>query len=204
MQHIQKKFKTDQEKVYIGPQTGAPAAAPPPPPQDAAPTAAPSAELASNLMSANAVTYSATPSAPAMMAPMQGMGPPQDGYHQAPGYPGGYQHPGHYVLEKRTDGTLYPEAQWLQYHPEPIDISIQLPEASNVSDKCDGTRVSLDGLPPNTAIGTIRDRIAADTLGGGVGASRLKLRVEGKATTLRQTLAHWNLVSGDVITLLVS
>lgn len=192
MQHIQKKFKTDQEKVYIGPQTGVAAQ-----PEAAAPIAQPMS-YSGNSMSAGAVTYSAAPGLPPSMMPS--LPQPQEGYQAYPGY----SYPGQYVLEKKTDGTLYPEDQWMQYHPEPINIVIQMPEATNISEKCNGAQVSLGILAPSTTIGVIRDRIATETLAGSVGASRLKLRVDGKATTLRQTLAHWNLVSGDVIVLQVS
>jgi splicing factor 3A subunit 1 len=179
MQHIQKRFKTDQEKTYIGPQIG-----------NAAPEeiVQPEPYVDGNSMSAGAVTYSA-PSGPS------------DPYQAYPGY----QYPGQqYVLEKRTDGALYPEDQWMQYHPEPITIIVSLPEAKSISEKCDGSQVSIPLLAPSTTIANIRERIQAETLGGSVGANRLKLRIDGKPTTLRQTLAHWNLVSSDVITLQIS
>lgn len=197
MQHIQKKFKTDQEKIYIGPQIGSALA-------DvnagAAPMQTPS--HSNDPMSAGAITYSAVPSAPPPPPSMMTL-PPQQQVEGFAGYPG-YQHPSQYTLEKRTDGTLYPEGQWMQNHPEPITIIITLPEALSVSEKLNGSQVSFETLAPSTTIGIIRDRIQTETLEGGVGVSRLKLRVDGKPTTLRQTLAHWNLISGDVITLQVS
>lgn len=185
MQHIQKKFKTDQEKVYIGPQTGVVGV------QEAPSIQNPSYTSDGNSMSAGAVTYTAVPSGPSN---------PVDAYQNYPGYP----YPGQYVLEKRTDGVLYPEEQWMQYHPEPITIIVSLPEATGISEKLNGSQVSLPVLAPSTTIGTVRDRIQAETLGGSVGASRLKLRVNGKPTTLKQTLSYWNMVSNDVITLQIS
>jgi len=210
MQHIQKKFKTDQEKVYIGPQTGeaGPAGPPLPPPavsnvQQPAAAPPPSTSYPVNSMASGAVSYSAEASGPSMMMSPP---PPADPAGTPGGYPGypGYTYPAQFNLEKKTDGTLYPEDQWRQYHPEPINILVKMPEAPTISEKCDGGQVSLENLPPSTTIGMIRERLQSDTLGGSVGASRLKLRVESKATTLRQTLAHWNLVTGDVITLQLS
>lgn len=182
-QHIQKKFKTDQEKVYIGPQMGAEGATATPPP------------AAQNTMAAGVVSYGV------QAAPATTSQPVADATYA--GYPG-YAPTPQYNLERRTDGVLYPEEQWLQYHPEPITVLVQMPESPSVSEKCDGSQVLLEALPPGTTIGTIRDKVQSDTLGGGVGASRLKLRVDGKATTLRQTLAHWNLINGSIIALQVN
>ncbi|UZJ54991.1 hypothetical protein CBS101457_004311 [Exobasidium rhododendri] len=205
MQHIQKKFKTDQEKIYIGPQmgdAGGPSGPPAPPVALVAPDMPqkiPSLPIV-NAMAAGAVSYSAQPSAPHMSPP-----PPIHPMNQAPlgGYPA-YQPPGQFALEKMNDGKLYPEDQWRQYHPEPINIRIRLPEAPTISENCNGTQITFESLPPSTTIGSIRDRLHSETLKGSVGANRLKLRIDNKAATLKQTLAHWNLISGDVITLQVN
>lgn len=223
MEQITKRFKTDQPKTYMGPQITGPIEA------DGGHYAAPvhmqgasiqqqpsTVPMAPAGMEMHAAAYSA-PHGQHMGGGMPygqpgGYGmppaPPPQQQHYSGGYTDGQQAQpdgtqGQYGLEKRTDGVLYPEAQWLQYHPNPLRIVVQLPDTRSISDKCDGTQVTFDGLPPSTTIGMVRDRLQAETLGGSLGASRLKLRVEGKATTLRQSLAHWNLVDGDVLTLQV-
>ncbi|MCO5549627.1 hypothetical protein L7F22_003100 [Adiantum nelumboides] len=199
MQQIQKRFKTDQPKNYLGPQM-----------HDQQP-----AQFAAPVHMQDSATIQQQPSTVPLASsnPMQ-----QNGYHAAQysqqQYPQGqmmqhihydqnhYNQTPQYNLEKRADGELHPEAQWLQYHPHPISIIIQLPNAQAISNVCDGSRITLHSLPMQTTIGNIRDRLQSETLGGKIGASRLKLRVEGnKPTTLRQTLAYWNLTDQDILTL---
>lgn len=103
-------------------------------------------------------------------------------------------------LPKKTDGTLYPEEDWLRYNHMPVTLSIKLPDAPNVSPKCDGSTVTFEALPPASPVSAIRDRVHAEILESTVGASKLKLEVNGKAMTLKQTLAYWNLLDGDTIT----
>lgn len=102
-------------------------------------------------------------------------------------------------LEKLPNGALHPEKDWIQSRPNSISISIQLPEAASISSKADGSIVSFEDLPPTATIGSIRDRVQAEYLEGKVGASKLKIKVNGKAATLKQSLAHWNLVDGDLV-----
>lgn len=203
MQQIQKRFKTDQTKNYLGPQM-----------YDQQP-----AQFASPVHMQDSASIQQQPSAVplASSSPMQ-----QNGYHaggqysqqyypqqgqmmqQVPQYDRQYDQTPQYNLEKRTDGGLHPEAQWLQFHPHPISIVIQLPNAQAISNVCDGSRITFKALPMQTTIANIRDKLQSETLNGKIGASRLKLRVEGnKPTTLRQTLAHWNLTDQDELTLIV-
>lgn len=102
-------------------------------------------------------------------------------------------------LEKLPNGALHPEKDWIQSRPNSISISIQLPEAASISSKADGSIVSFEDLPPTATIGYIRDRVQAEYLEGKVGASKLKIKVNVKAATLKQSLAHWNLVDGDLV-----
>lgn len=199
MQQIQKRFKTDQPKNYLGPQAYDQQLG----------------QFASPIHMQGSATIQQQPSTVPLAAsnPMQ-----QNGYHAAQygqqHYPQGqmmqhahydrnpYGQAPQYNLEKRTDGGLHPEEQWLQYHPHPISIVIQLPNTQAISSVCDGSRITLHSLPMQTTIANIRDRLQSETLGGKIGASRLKLRVEGnKPTTLRQTLAYWNLIDRDELTL---
>lgn len=108
------------------------------------------------------------------------------------------------ILEKLSDGSLHPEKDWISSHPNPISIQINLPEATAISSKCDGSTVTFDQLPPTSTIGSIRDRVQAEYLEGKVGASKLKVKVNGKAATLKQTLGHWNLVEGDLVEVILN
>lgn len=202
MQQIQKRFKTDQPKNYLGPQM-----------HDQQP-----AQFASPVHMQDTATIQQQPSTVPLVssaAPMGQNGYPQGHYSQGnpserqiinspsyPNYTAAYDQRSPYTLEKRTDGGLYPEAQWLQYHPNPIDIVIQLPKAESISSACDGSRITFRSLSMQTTIGSIRDKLQSETLDGKIGASRLKLRVEGKKpTTLRQTLAYWNMKDQDELML---
>lgn len=141
---------------------------------------------------------------PSLQSPqVPGVQSPSTGQMQSP-QPAGEGTPAP-ALEKPTDGKLHPESTWLAAHPAPITINVQLPDSLSVSAKYDGSVLTFGELPLTTTIRALRDRIQAEIFEGSIGASRLKLRIEGnKATTLSQTLAHWNLDEGDTLTLNVS
>ncbi|PWN39891.1 hypothetical protein IE81DRAFT_326065 [Ceraceosorus guamensis] len=138
------------------------------------------------------------PTGPRMVEPPR---PPQPSY-MPPGYPAQHQPQAPAQvnsLPKKSSGELYEEHEWLRYNPYPISIKVLLPDAPEISPLCDGHEEVLQGLIPQTTIGQIRDRVHATNLNAQVGVSKMKLRIAGKAATLKQTLAHWNLLDGDTI-----
>ncbi len=83
--------------------------------------------------------------------------------------------------------------------PGPKLLSIQLPDASNLSSFCDGRQVSLEPLPMSTTMSQIRDIVHDDLLQSSIGASRIKLKVAGKPVTLKQTIASLELGDGALV-----
>lgn len=92
--------------------------------------------------------------------------------------------------------AAYAESEWLAMYPHPITLHVQVPDAPHVAPVCDGRVLSFSGLPLHTTFGQVRDRVLSEALGRSVGASKLKMWVNGKPATLRQSLAHWNLADG--------
>lgn len=102
-------------------------------------------------------------------------------------------------IPRKDDGSLYSESEWLSMYPYPVMVQVRLPNAPQISPKCDGRMLRLGALPLSTTIGSIRDRVLVDPLERTVGGSKLKLWIAGKPATLRQTLAFWNFANGDTI-----
>lgn len=102
-------------------------------------------------------------------------------------------------VPRKTDGTLYGEAEWLAMNPWPVTLWIRIPDAQHVAPVLDGRTVPLANLVPSATLGSIRDRVQVEMLSRAVGGSKLKMWIGGKPATLRQTLASWNLSDGDAI-----
>ncbi|KAM0791813.1 hypothetical protein ACM66B_004073 [Microbotryomycetes sp. NB124-2] len=103
-------------------------------------------------------------------------------------------------VEKRGDGTLWPEEDWLASHPEEITLRIQLPDyPSKPAWGCDGSILDLD-VPLTLQVGSLRDRIMSKQ---GLPVSKQKFMLNGKPLTNQPTLAGLNLESGDMIHVVV-
>ncbi|KAK4046918.1 SF3a splicing factor complex subunit [Microbotryomycetes sp. JL201] len=99
-------------------------------------------------------------------------------------------------IEKREDGTLWPEQDWLASHPDDITIRVQLPDyPSKPAWGCDGSILELE-VPLTLQVGSLRDRIMSKK---GLPISKQKFMLNGKPITNQPTLAGLNLESGDMI-----
>jgi len=59
-----------------------------------------------------------------------------------------------------AEGELVPEAEWLQSHPDPVKVGVQLPDyPAKPAWGCDGKKLELE-VPLSLLVGTMRDRIA--------------------------------------------
>ncbi|TFK90936.1 hypothetical protein K466DRAFT_660419 [Polyporus arcularius HHB13444] len=102
-------------------------------------------------------------------------------------------------VAKLPGGALYPEQDWINMHPHPISLRVQLPnEPSRPEWKFDGTVVTIPDLPLNLLVSTLRDRIIHHT-GSTVGASKIRLSYGGKMLTNMQTIAVYNLEDEDLV-----
>lgn len=100
------------------------------------------------------------------------------------------------ALAKKTDGTLHPEKAWLEAHSRPtVTLSLTLP--------ADGAAVKEEPYEAaiKSTIATLRDYVHQDLLNSQIAASKIKIKVNGKPATLKQTLAYWNLTDGDRVTI---
>ncbi|KAI0637195.1 Pre-mRNA splicing factor PRP21 like protein-domain-containing protein [Trametes polyzona] len=106
-------------------------------------------------------------------------------------------------VAKLPGGAYYPEQDWINMHPHPISLRVQLPnEPAKPEWKFDGSVVTIPDLPLNLLVSTLRDRILQHT-GSTVGASKIRLAYEGKMLTNMQTIAVYNLEDEDLIVLSV-
>lgn len=65
---------------------------------------------------------------------------------------------------RREEGHIVPEEEWLAQHPDPVKITIQLPDyPAKPAWGCKGQAVELE-LPLTLLIGTVRDRIAVSAV----------------------------------------
>ena len=102
-------------------------------------------------------------------------------------------------VAKLPGGALYPEQDWISMHPHPISLKVQLPnEPARPEWKFDGSVITLQDLPLNLLVSTLRDRIVHAT-GSTVGVSKLRLSYAGKMLTNTQTIAVYNLEDEDLV-----
>ncbi|TFK26425.1 hypothetical protein FA15DRAFT_667517 [Coprinopsis marcescibilis] len=102
-------------------------------------------------------------------------------------------------------GALYPEEDWINMHPHPISLKVQLPnEPSKPEWKFDGSTISIPDLPLNLLVSTLRDRIIAHVGSTGVAFSKLRLSFNGKVLTNQTTIASYNLEDEDMVTLSIN
>ncbi|KAH8983550.1 Pre-mRNA splicing factor PRP21 like protein-domain-containing protein [Lactarius hatsudake] len=106
-------------------------------------------------------------------------------------------------VAKLPGGQYYPEQDWINMHPHPISLQVQLPSnASTPEWKMDGTIVTIADLPLNLLVSTLRDRIIATT-GSSLSAGKLIVSYNGKMLTNRNTIASYNLEEDDLLVLTV-
>ncbi|TBU66066.1 Pre-mRNA splicing factor PRP21 like protein-domain-containing protein [Dichomitus squalens] len=102
-------------------------------------------------------------------------------------------------VAKLPGGALYPEQDWINMHPHPISLRVQLPnEPSRPEWKFDGSVVTLQELPLSLLVSTLRDRIVQAT-GSTVGVSKIRVSYGGKMLTNTQTIAVYNLEDEDLV-----
>lgn len=100
------------------------------------------------------------------------------------------------ALARKSDGSLHPEKTWLEAHPHPIvTLNLSMPAGEGGS-KDEPYEAAL-----KSTIATLRDYVHQDLLNSSIAASKIKIKVNGKPATLKQTLAYWNLTDGDRITI---
>lgn len=107
-------------------------------------------------------------------------------------------------IAKLPGGQYYPEGDWINMHPHPISLQVQLPEDSSKPEwKLDGSVVIIPDLPLNLLVSTLRDRILQHTRSS-LPTSRMRLAYAGKMLTNANSIASFNLEDEDLLVLSVS
>ncbi|GAA5963005.1 hypothetical protein JCM8115_002583 [Rhodotorula mucilaginosa] len=99
---------------------------------------------------------------------------------------------------RRDEGHIVPEEEWLAKHPDPVKITVQLPDyPAKPAWGCKGQAVELE-VPLTLLIGTVRDRIAAMV---GVPVGKQRYTYKDRLLANSSTLAALNLDNGDTLSL---
>ncbi|XP_034941201.1 splicing factor 3A subunit 1 [Chelonus insularis] len=99
----------------------------------------------------------------------------------------------------RTEDSLIPEQQFLARNKGPVQLNIAVPLMTEKAEwKLTGQTLAIT-LQPNETVATIKARIHEQT---GMPPGKQKLQFEGMFFKDNNTLAYYNLVSGNVINLL--
>ncbi|KAH9934890.1 Pre-mRNA splicing factor PRP21 like protein-domain-containing protein [Fomitopsis serialis] len=105
-------------------------------------------------------------------------------------------------IAKIPGTTLYPEEDWINMHPHPISLVIQLPnESSKPEWKLDGQVVTVPDIPLNLLVSTLRDRILQYLGNPPVPLSRIRLSYAGRMLPNQNTIASHNIEDEDLIVL---
>ena len=108
-------------------------------------------------------------------------------------------------VAKLPGGQYYPESDWIAMHPHPISLRFQLPlDASKPENKLEGQTITIQDIPVNWNVGTLRDRITQAT-GSALAPGRLRIAAGGGGGMLSNanTIASYNLEDEDMLTLAV-
>ncbi|KZT65441.1 hypothetical protein DAEQUDRAFT_676757 [Daedalea quercina L-15889] len=105
-------------------------------------------------------------------------------------------------IAKIPGTTLYSEEDWINIHPHPISLIIQLPnEPSKPEWKLDGKVVTVPDIPLNLLVSTLRDRILQFLGNPPVPLSRIRLSYAGRMLPNQNTLASHNIEDEDLVVL---
>lgn len=104
-------------------------------------------------------------------------------------------------IEKLPYGQFYSDVDWQSLHPDPITLSVQLPDMPDKPEwKLNGSVIEVPDLPVSTLFATLRERIKR-VMDADLPISRLRLDYQGKIMNNSATLASVNLDDGDVVVL---
>lgn len=106
-------------------------------------------------------------------------------------------------VAKLPGGQYYPEEDWVNLHPHPISVQVQLPiDEAKPEWKLDGSVVTLSEIPVKYLVSTLRDHIVRQT-GSSIPPGRIMLAYNGKPLRNSDTLAVYNVEDEDMLTLSV-
>ncbi|KZT11481.1 uncharacterized protein LAESUDRAFT_809403 [Laetiporus sulphureus 93-53] len=105
-------------------------------------------------------------------------------------------------IAKIPGQQIYSEEDWINMHPHPISLVVQLPnDPSKLEWKLDGRVITIPDVPVNLLVAALRDRIVQHT--GTLPVSSMRLAYAGRMLTNANTLASYNVEDEELITLSV-
>ncbi len=127
-------------------------------------------------------------------------------------------------VEKLTGGQFYPvsesahkyrsshpdarcylqEGDWIQLHPQPISLSVQLPDVPDRPEwKLNGSIISIPDIPVGLFVRDLRDRIAK-FIDAPLPIARMKIDFGPKRLANPTSLASVNIDEGDVLVMSIA
>ncbi|PLW17957.1 hypothetical protein PCANC_10351 [Puccinia coronata f. sp. avenae] len=96
---------------------------------------------------------------------------------------------------------LFTEEQWIEMHPEPIALAIQLPSYPDKPEwGCDGSELVLEELPITLLVGVLRDKLSHLK---GIPVGRQQIKLGTKILPNQVTLASLNFKNADKLNLAI-
>ncbi|VDC07888.1 unnamed protein product [Peniophora sp. CBMAI 1063] len=107
-------------------------------------------------------------------------------------------------VAKLPGGQYYPESDWINLHPHPISLRVQLPpaEPSKPEWKFEGQVVTIPEIPVGYIVGALRDRIT-QAVGSALAPGRLRIAYGGVMLSNGNTIASYNLEDEDLLSVSV-
>ncbi|KAF9066881.1 Pre-mRNA splicing factor PRP21 like protein-domain-containing protein [Rhodocollybia butyracea] len=102
-------------------------------------------------------------------------------------------------VNKIPGSQIYSEDDWITMHPHPISLQIQLPmDATKPEWKLDGKVVTIQDIPLNLLVSTLRERILQN-IGSTANVGRVRLSYAGKMLTNKSTIASYNMEDEELV-----
>lgn len=96
---------------------------------------------------------------------------------------------------------FYDEQSWIDTHPEPITITVQMPESAERPEwNVKGQTITLADVPLTALVSTLRERVHAQTQ---VPPGKQQLKWNDRLLSNRNTLASYNFDSGQQLNLTI-
>jgi len=102
-------------------------------------------------------------------------------------------------VAKLPAGQYYPEQDWINMHPHPISLKVQLPDdSSKPENKLDGSVITISEVPVTLLVSTLRERVI-QVSGSALSPGRLRIAFNGQMLTNMSTIASYNLEDEDLV-----
>lgn len=102
-------------------------------------------------------------------------------------------------MARGPEGQFYDENSWLETHPDPVSIYVQMPESADKPEyNVTGQVITLSDVPLTALVSTLRERIHAQTQ---VPPGKQQIKWNDRILSNKNTLASYNFENGERLSL---